>query len=223
MGNGLVGFAQVGVAQFGRKHFTGAIDQVVGFVDEEDVIAGGAGKKPFQVHGWIEDMIIIADDNIRPRGGVVGEGEWADMMGGGDGLQGLAIDGLEFEGGGDGGFGAVVIAQSARACARIAGAGFGQAKFFAGGQGEGADFEAGAPQFGEGGLGDGASHGFRSEIKDLSEFFFGKDFDAGKKDGNGFSDAGGSFSEEFKAIAAGAIACDGEEALAGSVLGEREG
>lgn len=193
------------------------------FVDEEDVIAGCAGKKPFQIYGGIEDMIIIADDDIRPRGRVVGQCEWTDMMGGGDGLQSVAIDCVEFEGGGDGGFGSIVIAQSARACARVARSGFGQAEFFASSQGEGTDFEAGAPQFGESGLGDGAPDGFCGEIKDLGEFFLGEDFDAGKQDGNGFSDAGGSFSEEFKAIAAGAIASDGEEALAGSIFGEREG
>ena len=53
-------------AEVGGKHVPAAVDEVMGFVDEKEVVEVLFGKMPAEVNLWVKDVVVIADDQRRP-------------------------------------------------------------------------------------------------------------------------------------------------------------
>jgi hypothetical protein len=66
--------------EFGGEHFTSAIDEVVGFVDEKGEIATLAGKVALERDGRVERVIVVADHAIGPDGEIERKLEGADLV-----------------------------------------------------------------------------------------------------------------------------------------------
>ena len=77
--DGPSGIGQAALAEPCRVHGSGPVRQVVGFVDEKNVVARRIEKAP-QVHGGVEQIVVVSDDHITPLAQVQPQLKGADPV-----------------------------------------------------------------------------------------------------------------------------------------------
>ena len=114
--------AEFRTPQLGGVHVAGALDQVVGLVDQEEVLAPGVEEVAAQVGLGIEDVVVVADDRVRPQGEVERQLERADGVPPGHLLDRGPRGRFQRKGLVDGVVDAVVVAEGVLAGLLVAGA-----------------------------------------------------------------------------------------------------
>ena len=74
---GALGLGKAALAKAGGVHGAGTLGQVVGLIHEEEPVAR-AVKEPPQVHHWVEEVVVVPDDDVTPLAQVQPQLEGAD-------------------------------------------------------------------------------------------------------------------------------------------------
>ena len=69
-----------GASEFGGEHVARAVDQVVRFIDKDRIIAALFGKESLQRNSRIEEIIVVANDQVSPESRIKREGEGTDVV-----------------------------------------------------------------------------------------------------------------------------------------------
>ena len=205
-------------------HLAGSPGQIVGFINEKEVVPF-ALKKARQPHHRIKEIVVIPDDHIAPQTQVQPQLKGAYGVLSGIFLQNFCREGRRIQRVPQrilhpGKISVGVRADLRRAFPRLA-----QADFVLGGQRYAAQAQGGvvAPQKGEGVFCGGAGGSPGCEIKHWPANAVAHGLESGEEDTHGFSDAGGGLAEQLSAAAADTVHFTGHSPLPGAVLGKGEG
>ena len=77
----LLAFQQILFLNLRRVHFPRPLHEVVGLVDEEDIVLfDSLREEPAQIGRWVEDIVVIADDNVGKKRKVKAQLIGADLI-----------------------------------------------------------------------------------------------------------------------------------------------